>query len=213
MKKVYKFSKETREKMRVSATGRIFSEGAKLKMRLAKLGKKRSKESIRKSVRSRKGYRHSEETIEKIRKGNFNNPGKRARRGKDNPCYGTHPSRETLKKLSESHKGKKFSIETIIKKSEAQKGEKGSNWQGGKTKSHFIVRGSFKYRLWRKKVFERDGYTCVLCGDDKGGNLNADHIKQFAFYPELRFEVSNGRTLCVSCHRKTDTYARRKLNS
>jgi 5-methylcytosine-specific restriction endonuclease McrA len=39
--------------------------------------------------------------------------------------------------------------------------------------------------------------------------LQADHIKPFAHHPELRFDVNNGRTLCVPCHRKTDTYGGR----
>lgn len=47
-------------------------------------------------------------------------------------------------------------------------------------------------------------YKCVICG--KGGKLQSDHIKPFALYPELRFDVNNGRTLCISCHIKTDTY-------
>ena len=39
-----------------------------------------------------------------------------------------------------------------------------------------------------------------------GGKLNADHIKPFSLFPELRFDLNNGRTLCVECHKKTDTY-------
>jgi 5-methylcytosine-specific restriction endonuclease McrA len=61
------------------------------------------------------------------------------------------------------------------------------------------------YLEWRNNVFERDNFTCQDC-DQIGGYLNADHIKPFAFYPELRFELSNGRTLCHDCHKKTDTY-------
>lgn len=38
--------------------------------------------------------------------------------------------------------------------------------------------------------------------------LHADNIKPFALYPELRFEVTNGRTLCIPCHKKTGTYGR-----
>ena len=60
-------------------------------------------------------------------------------------------------------------------------------------------------RAWRLAVFERDDWTCQICGA-RGAELNADHIKPFALFPELRFDVDNGRTLCVPCHRKTDTY-------
>lgn len=68
-----------------------------------------------------------------------------------------------------------------------------------------LLRGSARYREWRTAVFERDDYTCQECGE-RGGALQADHIKPFAFYPELRFDLDNGRTLCVPCHRRTDTY-------
>lgn len=60
-------------------------------------------------------------------------------------------------------------------------------------------------REWRLAVFERDNYTCVFCGK-RGGKLQADHIKPFKEFPELRYELSNGRTLCVKCHRKTESY-------
>ena len=76
------------------------------------------------------------------------------------------------------------------------------NWKGGVTPVNERIRKSVKYKIWRDTVFKRDNYICQLCGK-RGGELNADHIKQFALYPEFRFEVSNGRTLCVNCHRKT----------
>lgn len=85
-------------------------------------------------------------------------------------------------------------------------GEKHWNWRGGKTKEQELVRKSIEYKTWRKSVFERDGYRCVLCGDKRGHNLEADHIKPFASNPELRFVTDNGRTLCHDCHTKTDTY-------
>ena len=70
------------------------------------------------------------------------------------------------------------------------------------------VRGSKEYDAWRSEVFRRDDYTCKSCGQ-RGGKLHADHIKPFALFPELRLDVSNGRTLCKPCHLKTDTWGYR----
>lgn len=64
-----------------------------------------------------------------------------------------------------------------------------------------MIRNSQIYANWRKSVFERDVYTCQICGQ-KGGRLNAHHIKRFADYPDKRLELDNGITLCESCHRK-----------
>lgn len=81
----------------------------------------------------------------------------------------------------------------------------------GKTSEAKRIRASKTYKEWRKAVFERDKYMCVECGQ-LGGTLQADHIKPFCLFPELRLDVNNGRTLCESCHRKTDTFARGALN-
>lgn len=118
---------------------------------------------------------------------------------------GKKHSEESKKKMSESAKGKVVSLETRKKISEALSGEKAPNWQGGKTLENYTIRHTLNYRLWREEVFKRDDYTCVLCGI-RGGDLNADHIKPFSQFPDLRFDVNNGRTLCVPCHRKTPTY-------
>lgn len=68
-----------------------------------------------------------------------------------------------------------------------------------------------EYIEWRSAVYERDGYTCQECGAQ--GELNAHHIKTWASHPELRFDVSNGVTLCKDCHAKKHPhlgYFRRK---
>lgn len=57
------------------------------------------------------------------------------------------------------------------------------------------------YRSWRVLVYELDNYICQMCGDNKGGNLNAHHIEAFRNNPHLRTEVSNGITLCETCHK------------
>ena len=84
-------------------------------------------------------------------------------------------------------------------------GEKNSNWKGGITPTNEKIRKSVQYKLWVKACLERDNYTCVFCFQ-RGGDLEVDHIKPFALFPELRFAIDNGRTLCADCHRKTDTY-------
>lgn len=61
-------------------------------------------------------------------------------------------------------------------------------------------------QAWRIKVLQRDGNRCVLCGSDT--DLEADHIKPWALYPDLRFDPDNGRTLCRPCHIKTPTFGR-----
>lgn len=116
--------------------------------------------------------------------------------------------------MSESRIGQKRSLETRKKMSEAQKGSKGSNWQGGKTEIARSIRNSSEYKQWRKAVYERDNYTCQWPGCGKrGGKLNADHIKSFKDYPELRFVLENGRTLCIECHKKTETYGWKVKNN
>ena len=79
------------------------------------------------------------------------------------------------------------------------------NRNQGKTTLNQKIRKSKEYKLWRNAVFERDDYTCQSCWT-QGEELQVDHIKPFALYPELRFAIDNGRTLCVGCHRQTGTW-------
>lgn len=116
-------------------------------------------------------------------------------------------TQETKIKMSGAKKGKPLSIAHRLAISAAsQKGNKHHFWKGGVASENVKARSSSQLKIWRKTVFERDGYACVECGDARGGNLNADHIKPFAYFPEFRFELNNGRTLCKPCHKKTPTW-------
>lgn len=106
--------------------------------------------------------------------------------------------------------GHRHSEETkAIFRQKARRGENSNFWRGGKTAEAKIIRSSAEYRAWRKAVFERDDYTCQMCGQ-RGGRLHPDHIKRFSDFPELRLELSNGRTLCEDCHKQTPNYGRKK---
>ncbi len=110
--------------------------------------------------------------------------------------------------LSPPNKGIKMPEDQIEKLRKAKLGKKGKEsnaWKGGLTSANNIIRSSLEYKDWRKSVFERDNYTCQFC-NQVGGKLNADHIKPFALFPDLRLDIDNGRTLCKDCHRKTDTF-------
>lgn len=61
-------------------------------------------------------------------------------------------------------------------------------------------RNSPDYKTWRRSVFERDDYTCQICGS-RGKKLNAHHIVRWVDNSDLRFDVSNGVTLCERCHK------------
>lgn len=117
-------------------------------------------------------------------------------------------SEATKAKISASTKGKKKSLEMRMKLSRAKQGAGALHlWKGGISPINKRIRRSAEYRIWRERVFERDNFTCQFC-NVRGVKLNADHIKPFADYPELRFELDNGRTLCEPCHIKTPTFGR-----
>lgn len=126
-------------------------------------------------------------------------------------------SEEHKRKIGDAHRGMKRPASLGIRLREIYKGKpnphaKGAKshfWKGGITPKNQAIRCSANYKNWRVSVFERDNYTCQVCGD-RGVYLEADHIKPFSEFPELRFEVSNGRTLCKPCHKKTDTYANKQ---
>jgi len=108
---------------------------------------------------------------------------------------------------------------TRLKLSLASSGANNWNWKGGVTRFNDQLRNNHTYNKWRAAVLQRDGHRCVLCGLAKGWNeeqqkkiiLDADHIQPFALFPALRYELSNGRTLCRPCHHQTGTWGARPM--
>lgn len=84
------------------------------------------------------------------------------------------------------------------------------------------IRNCQKSKDWKFSVLKRDNFQCQICSSKK--TLQVDHIipftkikKEFnvktlddAIECELLWDISNGRTLCLKCHKKTDTYGYKK---
>lgn len=101
-----------------------------------------------------------------------------------------------------------------LRKSLSHRGDENWNWKGGRTELKHQIRTGYLYRKWRSDVFTRDRFTCIWCGDSRGGNLAADHIVQLtdildthhivtleeADECDALWNIDNGRTLCANCH-------------
>jgi len=132
---------------------------------------------------SRKGIKHTGDTKKKMRE--------------NSPHYWKDKKRNKEFGQKVKERNLKLGLKPPI-----MKGKNHPRWKGDKciTPINMRIRKSFEYKIWRKSVFERDNYRCVLCGKI-GGKLNAHHIKSFAKYSELRFDINNGITMCEKCHK------------
>lgn len=74
-------------------------------------------------------------------------------------------------------------------------------WKGGVSDVNVLIRQSSEYKQWRRLVFIRDNYSCQTCSE-RGGDIEAHHISHFACDIDRRFDINNGKTLCVSCHQE-----------
>lgn len=72
------------------------------------------------------------------------------------------------------------------------------------------LRTSSKYQEWRLKVLKRDNYTCGICKSITK-SLQVHHKTNFSTDIENRYNIDNGITLCLECHKKlhhTEGYKR-----
>lgn len=141
-----------------------------------------------------------------------------------NAHRGCKHSEKTIKKLRELSLGNEKVMATTfkpghsmwdnenVKKHWFKTGSKPSNWLGGVRTPSQKIKDDTRYKKWRRLVFERDNYTCQECFK-RGTYLHPHHIKSKSKYPEFAFDVDNGQTLCVECHKKTPNYGGRALKS
>ena len=172
------------------------SEDTKRKISISLTGKKQSEETKRKIGKSLMGHITTKETREKIRKANAGENHYNWQGGKPN-CIDCGKELSDWRSKRCNHCTRKLRSKELA-----------PNWKCGITPINLKIRHSLEYRLWRIAVFERDNYTCIWCGSKE--KIEADHIKRFSQYPELRFAIDNGRTLCRKCHETTYTYERKR---
>ena len=80
------------------------------------------------------------------------------------------------------------------------KGEAHHKWNPNLTdKDRHDKRDTVENCHFRNSVFERDNYTCVVCGNK--GILNAHHISNYYSDIDNRYNISNGVTMCDKCHK------------
>lgn len=79
-------------------------------------------------------------------------------------------------------------------------GSRAGAWKDGKSLERDRARLAAQVKSWRITVFIRDNRRCQQCGATE--HIHAHHIKPWAEYPDLRFDVDNGVTLCEVCHGK-----------
>lgn len=61
-------------------------------------------------------------------------------------------------------------------------------------------RRSQEYKHWRKQIWLRDNFKCRIGNEDCCGRIEVHHILSWSEYPELRYQINNGITLCHAHH-------------
>ena len=218
-KKGIKFTEEHKRKLSEAHKGKKRSEEFKrkqserMKGKKYKLGKKHSKESRERMSKSMKGRKAWNKGLKGINAGEKSHQWK----GGKTRCHSCN------KELSARYTKRNSIGVNFCRKCATEYFRKENahwSWRGGLVPLSQQIRTCFKYRLWRSDVYTRDEFTCRECGDNKGGNLEAHHIKALsviifenniktledALNCEEVWNINNGQTLCKDCHQKTDNF-------
>jgi 5-methylcytosine-specific restriction endonuclease McrA len=171
---------------------------------------------IKESLKGKNSKPCPEATKRKISVAKIGKPGK--------PC-----SEEKKRRLRESNLGKHrkfrepFSKEHRRRISEALVGHPTSKEAIERIRLTHLARNGGQYTgprqdpryfVWKEAVHSRDQNRCLDCGMlreehrlNHGHDIHAHHIDKS---PELFYEVTNGQTLCTTCHRKEHDRRKKK---
>ena len=162
------------------------------RLRISHLGQKVWNKGIKtgsnpKHSERMKGRKHTIETRKKMLKS--------AKRGKENHRWkgGLPKCKECRKELS-YYKGV-YCIDCV------KKGDRNPKWIKDRTKlAKKQERGDSAYREWRNQILKRDRYICKINNKDCSGKKIVHHILSWQDFPELRYNINNGITLCQAHH-------------
>ena len=162
---------------------RVLSAEHKRKLSESHKGKKQSPEHLAKRLAAmkgktgnKKGFKHTQETKDKISK---------------------NSARFFLgKKLSDEHNKKCHQNQVYFS------GEKSRRWIKDRTQLKISRKHSYDtlYREWSSNVKKRDNWKCRITDKNCSGRLESHHILSWRDYPELRYDINNGITLCHKHH-------------
>lgn len=182
-------------------------KGQKMTAEMIENCKKAQAMSISREERSKRAKKMHEDGIfneksrekQRIAKMGDKNPMFRIQKEK-HPMFGRKHSEETKRKMVENHRGmtgKKHSAEWIGN----MKGENNPRWVKDRTLLRKREqRNDSLYQDWRKRVLKRDDKKCKINNEECCGRLEAHHILGWSDFPELRYDINNGITLCKKHH-------------
>jgi len=84
------------------------------------------------------------------------------------------------------------------------RGENSPCWIKDRTKirQYWTERNNPEYKQWVKKIKKRDNNICRINNKDCSGHKIVHHILSWSEYPDLRYNINNGITLCHFHHPK-----------
>ena len=207
------FTKEHAAKVSKALMGHVLSPETRAKIGNIHRGKKLSEKQMEFLRTFRLGKKHSPETIERMKAAS------KIRWSKPHPKvseyhYDTPDGRHPLYK-GESYCAKCGSQLCSTRFKLCRRCVQLSEYTSLSRK----IRNVIESRQWRDDIFTRDDFTCQGC-NVRGGKLHAHHIKALAkILREYKitslkqaldcaelWSINNGVTLCVDCHKKTDSY-------
>lgn len=162
------------------------SNDTKEKLSNIKKGTKHSKETIQKIISANTGKKRNKKFREKMREINL----------------GRKLSKEHRKKISHSNLGK-TAWNSGLKGYLA--GIKSPHWVKDRSELRTDRRKAYdsRYKIWMKEVKDRDEWKCRIDNDECSGRLEAHHILPWSKFPELRYNINNGISLCHYHHPKS----------